>query len=150
MMRGDYDDALLTYQRVLVADPDDALARVNLGYICLKKGIFGEAIEHLSKAIRDESDRKAMLYGHYYLGLVYLAREMYGDAEGFLERAIELGPSMSEAHFQLGKARYLAGRVEAAIAAWEKGAAANRYGPWGKRCAKASLLADRGGAPELG
>lgn len=138
MMRGDHDEALLTYQRVLVADPDDALARVNLGYICLKKGIFGEAIEHLSKAIRGDRDRKATLYAHYYMGLVYLARQMYSDAEGFFERAIELGPAMSEAHFQLGRARMLSGRREAAIAAWRQGAAANRYGPWGKRCAEAA------------
>ena len=60
-----------------------ALARINVGYICLKKGIFGEAIEHLSKAIRLDNDRKATLYAHYYLGLVYQEREMYDDAQTF-------------------------------------------------------------------
>lgn len=141
MMRGDYDEALLTYQRVLVADPEDALARVNLGYICLKKGIYGEAIEHLSTAIRDPQDRKATIYAHYYLGLVYLAREMYSDAEAFFEKTVQLGPAMSEAYYQLGCARQEAGRREAAIAAWRQGATANPYGPWGKRCAEAAEAA---------
>jgi tetratricopeptide (TPR) repeat protein len=45
-----YDDALFAFQKVLVREPDNALARVNVGYICLKKGIFGEAIEHLTRA----------------------------------------------------------------------------------------------------
>jgi len=34
---------------------------------------FGEAIEHLSKAIRLDNDKKATLYAHFYLGLVYSA-----------------------------------------------------------------------------
>ena len=83
MLREQYDDALMTYYKVLMKDPNNPLARVNLGYICLKKGIFGEAIEHLCKAIRQEGDRKAQMYAHLYMGLVYLEREMYEDARGF-------------------------------------------------------------------
>ncbi|MFC1640055.1 tetratricopeptide repeat protein, partial [Gemmatimonadota bacterium] len=52
MLNEDYDDALNTFQQVLVREPANSLARINVGYICLKKQIFGEAIEHLSKAIR--------------------------------------------------------------------------------------------------
>src|SRR5678816_4415027 len=74
-----YDDALMNFQRVLMKEPANALARINVGYICLKKRIFGEAIEHLSKAIRLDNDPKASLYAHYYLGLVYLEREMFED-----------------------------------------------------------------------
>ena len=77
MLHEDYDDALQTFQRVLLKEPANSLARINVGYICLKKRIFGEAIEHLSKAIRLDNDKKATLYAHFYLGLVYLQREMY-------------------------------------------------------------------------
>src|SRR5690348_5329116 len=52
MLHEDYDDALATFQKVLMKEPANALARINVGYICLKKKIFGEAIEHLSKAIQ--------------------------------------------------------------------------------------------------
>ena len=85
MLREDYDDALATFQRVLAKDPANSLARINLGYVCLKKRIFGEAIEHLSKAIRMANDPKATLYANYYLGLVYLQRQMYEDAENFFK-----------------------------------------------------------------
>ena len=84
MLHEDYDEALGNFSKVLMKEPANALARINVGYICLKKGIFGEAIEHLSKAIRLDNDRKATLYAHYYLGLVYLEREMYEDAQTFL------------------------------------------------------------------
>ncbi len=67
-------------------EPANSLARINVGYICLKKRIFGEAIEHLSKAIRLDNDKKATLYAHYYLGLVYLEREMFEDADTFFQQ----------------------------------------------------------------
>ncbi len=97
MLHEDYDDALGTFSRVLMKEPANALARINVGYICLKKRIFGEAIEHLSKAIRLDNDRKATLYAHYYLGLVYLEREMYEDAQTFLRKTLKLGPNLIEA-----------------------------------------------------
>ena len=92
MLQEDYDDALATFSKVLMKEPANALARINVGYICLKKRIFGEAIEHLSKAIRLDNDRKATLYAHYYLGLVYLEREMYEDAQTFFRKTLKLGP----------------------------------------------------------
>ncbi len=145
----DYDDALMTYHRVLASQPDDEQARVNLGYICLKKKIYGEAVEHLSSAIRAGNDRKATLYAHYYLGLVYLAREMYGDADSYCEQTTELAPAMSEAYFQLGRARFLAGRRADAISAWRDGIAANTFSPWAKRCSDAARAVEAGETPPL-
>ncbi len=143
----DYDDALMSYHRVLAASPDNEQARVNLGYICLKKKIYGEAVEHLSTAIRSGTDRKAALYGHYYLGLVYLAREMFDDAESYFQKTIELGPAMCEVYFQLGRARYLAGRKADAISAWRDGVAANVFNPWSERCGTAVRAVEAGEEP---
>ena len=89
MMLGEkYDDALMAFQKVLMQEPANALARVNVGYICLKKRIFGEAIEHLSRAIRLDNDRKATLYANFYLGLVYLERDMFEDAQTCFQKTI--------------------------------------------------------------
>jgi tetratricopeptide (TPR) repeat protein len=139
-----YDDALFSFQKVLAQAPDDALARVNLGYICLKKGIFGEAIEHLSRVIRQGTDRKAALYANLYMGLAYLDREMYGDARAFFETALELGPNLIEAYWEMGRAYYLEGEREAAAEAWRKGAEVNRFNAWGQRCAEAARAAAAG------
>lgn len=145
MLHEDYDDALGTYSRVLMKEPANALARINVGYICLKKRIFGEAIEHLSKAIRLDSDRKATLYAHYYLGLVYLEREMYEDAQSFLRKTLKLGPNLIEAHFELGRALWLAGQRDEAVQAWGDGHKANKFNPWAKRCREMLDVAAAGG-----
>jgi tetratricopeptide (TPR) repeat protein len=147
MLQDNFDDALLNFQKVLAREPQNALARVNVGYICLKKRIFGEAIEHLSRAIRIDNDKKAILYAHLYLGLVYLEREMYEDAQTFFEKAIVLGPNLIEAYYELGRAYWHGGRQDEAKETWSRGAAANRFNPWGKRCAAVLESVARGGAP---
>jgi tetratricopeptide (TPR) repeat protein len=145
MLNEDYDDALGNFSKVLMKEPANALARINVGYICLKKGIFGEAIEHLSKAIRLDNDRKATLYAHYYLGLVYLEREMYEDAQTFLRKTLKLGPNLIEAYFELGRALWLGGEREDAVRAWTDGYKANKFNPWAKRCQEMLQVAAAGG-----
>ncbi len=145
MLHEQYDDALTTFSRVLMKEPANALARINVGYICLKKRIFGEAIEHLSKAIRLDNDRKATLYAHYYLGLVYLEREMYEDAQNFFRKTLKLGPNLVEAYFELGRAQWLAGDREAARRTWGEGHRANKFNPWAKRCQEMLELVAAGG-----
>jgi tetratricopeptide (TPR) repeat protein len=137
MLGGKYDDALMLLQKVLMAEPHNSLARVNLGYVCLRKGIYGEAIEHLSRGVRENTDRKATLYGTFYLGLVYLERDMFQDAQAFFRSTLELGPNFIEAYYELGRACSLAGDLEGARAAWHDGHAANRFNAWGKRCGEA-------------
>ncbi len=145
MLHEDYDDALATFSKVLMKEPANALARINVGYICLKKRIFGEAIEHLSKAIRLDNDRKATLYANYYLGLVYLEREMYEDAQTFFRKTLALGPNLIEAYFELGRALWFAGERDAARQSWADGHKANKFNPWAKRCKEMLDLVAAGG-----
>jgi tetratricopeptide (TPR) repeat protein len=147
MLHEDYDDALATFSRVLMKEPANSLARINVGYICLKKRIFGEAIEHLSKAIRLDNDRKATLYAHYYLGLVYLEREMFEDAQVFFQKTLQLGPNLIEAYFELGRAQWFSGEPDAAKQTWADGHKANKFNPWGKRCKEMLDLVASGGEP---
>jgi tetratricopeptide (TPR) repeat protein len=145
MLSESYDEALGTFSRVLMREPANALARINVGYICLKKGIFGEAIEHLSRAIRLDNDRKATLYANFYLGLVYQEREMYEDAETFFRKALALGPNLIEAYYELGRSLWFAGRQDDARQVWNDGHKANKFNPWGKRCRELLDLAAAGG-----
>ena len=147
MLKEDFDGALATLQKVLMKEPGNSLARINLGYVCLKKKIFGEAIEHLSKAIRMANDRKATLYANFYLGLVYLQREMFEDAENFFQRTLDIGPNMIEAYYELGRAQWLCGNPDAAKATWQAGFAANKFNPWGKKCRDLLATVEAGGAP---
>jgi tetratricopeptide (TPR) repeat protein len=147
MLHEDYDDALQTFSKVLMKEPANSLARINVGYICLKKRIFGEAIEHLSKAIRLDNDKKATLYAHFYLGLVYLQREMFEDAETFFQKTIKLGPNLIEAYYELGRSYWFAGDPERAKVTWQDGFKANKFNPWGKKCGEMVELVARGEEP---
>jgi len=147
MLGEDYDSALGTFQKVLMREPANSLARINVGYICYKKRIFGEAIEHLSKAIRMANDKKATLYAHFYLGLVYLEREMYEDAESFFRKTIELGPNMTEAFVEMGRAQWFGGNPDAARATWQAGVTTSKFSPGGKKCQKLLERVEAGGQP---
>jgi tetratricopeptide (TPR) repeat protein len=147
MLHEDYDDALQTFSKVLMKEPANSLARINVGFICLKKHIFGEAIEHLSKAIRLDNDKKATLYAHFYLGLVYLQREMFEDAETFFQKTIKLGPNLIEAYYELGRSYWFAGDQEQAKRTWQEGFKANKFNPWGKKCGEMVELVARGEEP---
>ena len=147
MLQEKYDEALMNFQKVLMKEPANALARINVGFICLKKRIFGEAIEHLSKAIRLDNDKKATLYAHFYLGLTYLEREMYEDAQTFFQKTLALGPNLIEAYYELGRAYWFNEQFDEAKATWAAGHAANKFNPWGKRCAEVLETVAAGGAP---
>ena len=147
MLQEKYDDALMNFQKVLVREPSNSLARINVGYICLKKKIFGEAIEHLSKAIRLDNDRKASLYAHFYLGLVYFEREMYEDAQTFFRKTLGLGPNLIEAYYELGRAHWFNDEREQGLEVWKQGLAANKFNPWGKKCGEMVRVVEGGGEP---
>lgn len=147
MLQGKFDEALLRFHHVLLRDPQQALARANVGYVCLRRQNYGEAIEHLSRAIRLDNDPRATMYAHLYLGLVYFEREMFEDAKLFYRKALVLGPNLLQAYYELGRAHWFAGEREAARTAWREGAAANTFNPWGKRCAEQVTAVDRGEAP---
>ncbi|HVT41044.1 MAG TPA: tetratricopeptide repeat protein [Gemmatimonadaceae bacterium] len=147
MLNEKHDEALLNFQRVLIREPQNSLARINVGYICLKKKIFTEAIEHLSRTIRLGQDKRAVLYAHFYLGLVYFDREMYEDAENFFLKALALGPNLVQAYYELGRTYWFSGQRDEAASTWQRGVAANKFSPWGKRCAEILASVDAGGAP---
>lgn len=115
-----YDDAMLYFQQVLLSEPHNPSALNNLGYICYKKGIWGEAIEHLVKAAKQTEDRTAALYANYYLGLVYYERSMIPDAIKFFEEALKLGPNLQEAYYYLGLSEMKKYEFKKAVEYFEK------------------------------
>jgi tetratricopeptide (TPR) repeat protein len=151
MMRlGRISEARALLEEVLERAPANELARANLGYVCMREGRFAEAIEHLARAQRAGSaDRTAELYAHLYMGMVYTEREMYRDARTLLARALELGPNLVEAHWEIGRSHYREGDLEAALTAWQTGAETNRFNPWGERCGEAAATLREGGAVSL-
>jgi tetratricopeptide (TPR) repeat protein len=147
MEHRDFDDALATFQTVLNKDATNSLARINLGQIYLQKRNFSEAIEHLSKAIRLDNDKKATLYAHLYLGQVYMARDMFEDTQTFFQKTIALGPNLLQAYYELGRAHWFAGEQDTAKETWDQGFKANKFNPWGKKCREMLDTVAAGGEP---
>lgn len=147
MGQGRLEEAREACERVLARSPDFTLARVNLGYICLRRGEHVAAVEHLASVAREDADRKAMLYATFYLGLVSLHRGMFGDAVGFFRRALELGPNLLEAYYEMGRAHWRAGDRDAAREAWRAGATSGKFNAWGARCADVLERVEQGGEP---
>jgi len=145
--QGRLDAAMSLFQQVLDRVPDHALALINVGYVLFRRQQFDKSAEHLSRAISLDTDRKATLYAHYYLGLVRYAQEEYAQAIGELLRAIELGPNLIEARFELGRVFWYAERTDDAIATWRKGAELNKFNPWSARCREMLAQIADGGVP---
>ncbi len=141
-----HDEALQLALQVLVRDPDCGLARVAVGVVCLRKGIVGEAIEHLTRVARHAGDPRATLYANYWLGVAYLEREMHGDAVEFLRRAVTLGPNLGEGWTELGRALWYQGHAAEATEAWGVGARI-RHSPQAARCVELLDLVAAGGTP---
>jgi Flp pilus assembly protein TadD len=147
MGQGRMDEARLACERVLARVPGFALARVNLGYIALRRGAHDEAVALLTDAAHDEGDRKAALYATFYLGLVALRRGAYEEAASYFRRALALAPNLLEAYYESGRALWLAGDRDGAREAWRAGAASGKFNPWGARCADVLVEVNGGGAP---
>ncbi len=147
MSQGKFDAAMALFEQVLERVPDHALAHINVGYVHMRRKRFELALEHLNRAIALDSDRKATLYAYFYLGLVHFGQQEYAEAVGALLRAIELGPNLIEARFELGRVLWFANRTDDAIAAWRKGADVNKFNPWSARCRDMLATIADGGAP---
>ncbi|HEX2722438.1 MAG TPA: tetratricopeptide repeat protein [Gemmatimonadaceae bacterium] len=147
MRQGRLDEALKILDHVLGHDAMNALARTSLGYVCMRLGLMREAHEHLSRAEAQTRDPKAALYACFFLGLLYSQQRDLVEAERYFLRTLSLAPNFIEAYYELGRAFRAAGETNEAENVWRAGNAANRFSPWGKRCATAIKLVGEGQEP---
>ncbi len=133
MKKGLLDDAMIIAQKVIMKIPDDPIAHTNMGYIMYKKKNYGEAIEDLSKVIRQKKNKKAVIYSTYYLGLIYMDRGMYDDAIEHFRKTLEMSPNLYEAYYHLGLTFEMMGNKDLAIKSWKKCFSLNKYTIWAKK-----------------
>ena len=144
MRQGKYDSAERLLTKILEEDPLHAMARVNLGYVQMRKREFMVALELLESSSQQIRDPKAALYARFYLGLLFFAQRDFSGAEQCFRKSVTLAPNFIEGYYELGRAQMAGGLSEEARESWKAGHAANRFNIWGKRCAEAIRLADRG------
>lgn len=122
----------------------NTMARVNLGYVCMRKGNRTRAAELLLIPSRQTRDPQAALYAMFYRGLLLSLEREFAEAAQCMRAAIALAPNFIEGYYELGRTQHCCGMEEEARATWKAGHAVNRFNIWGKRCAEAIRCADRG------
>jgi tetratricopeptide (TPR) repeat protein len=133
---------------VLANDPQSALALAVGGLLLVREGNAGAAIDQLRRSIEHgRYDKRATLYAHLYLGVALRELGRHADAIIALKRALEIGPNLLEAAFELGHTQWAAGDREGALGTWRDAASANKFSPWGKRCAEVLAMHERGEMP---
>lgn len=109
--------ARLSYQRALAIDPSYRTAYNSAGHRCLTEGLLREAEQEHRRTLTLDPEEA---YAHLGLGRVAAKRKRWHEAEDWLRKALALDPNLVDAYRTLGKVHARLGRVEAAIAAYER------------------------------
>jgi len=95
----DHDGAIVTLERALRIDPDNAKAHFGLGMVLSDRpDESARAHEHLQRAVElDPANPTA----YYLLGRVLIAEERLEEALAALEQSLELSPTLADAHYRI-------------------------------------------------
>ncbi len=111
---GNWDEAIRLFERALSNPLYSTPARTysNIGYAYYKKGDFGKAKSSLEDAlIRNPVFPEAM----YILGLIYMATDDRQAAIEEFKKAIGILPDYTDAHWELARAYFSAGKKAQAL-----------------------------------
>lgn len=108
-----------------------------LGKVQLKLGKVDEAEKNFSTGLKKDKKRKADF--HNGMGLVFMARGMYNDADTEFRKAINADPEKAEYHLNLGDANFRNKIYPLAISSYEQAleldtASLEVYFRWAEAC----------------
>ncbi len=105
------EQSMTHMQKVLDVNPSFSQAREVLSLILLKKNRADDAIREIKKVV-ENNDQDALAYN--ILGSAYMAKAMYAEGMGELNRALEIDPNLVDVHVKKGLFELKEGRGEAA------------------------------------
>ncbi|MCF6281991.1 MAG: tetratricopeptide repeat protein [Candidatus Polarisedimenticolaceae bacterium] len=117
LQSGEYEEAVLCYQKTLMIDASMSQANYNLGQALMQLGRLSEALSYYQKTVT--------LQPHYFsawfnLGKVEMALGQYDKAIAALRKALELQPDSSLILHSLGSALAVADQNDEAIRCYER------------------------------
>ena len=118
-----YPEAAVAFNAAIQADPQNAVAWVNLGTVLVQMSRTGPAITHFREALRFDPDN---VTAHYNLGALLVSSGEFEQAVPHLRTAIVEAPRDAQAHYHLGTALSQLGREDEALVHY---AIANDYSP---------------------
>jgi len=147
--KGQYEAAIAEWRELLLTNPDDARIHNNLGTALQKSGRYGEAIPEFEKALELNPQYHAIYYNlgrtllaagrtdnaiqtledglhtyesddlHTQLGLALASKNLVNEAKAQFDRALEINPNNTIAHFARGVALAYKSDWDAAIAEYK-------------------------------
>ena len=114
---GDFEKAVVEYQAVLEAEPENVSVLTNLGVVYYSLGQLDEAIAQYNKAL-ELAPQDADI--HSNLAAAYVQKGELEKARQSYQRAIDFDPSLAEAHFGLGVVYMQMGDAEQARQAFTR------------------------------
>lgn len=113
--RGDYDEAIATFRRLIKIDPENALAMNNLATLLAERpNQQAEAFEYTERAIGIAGRLPALLDTQ---GTIFLKAKDYAQAISCLEEAVAGGATDARYYLHLAAAYQSANRIEDALSA---------------------------------
>jgi len=115
-------------EKAIEADPDFIEAHYRLAQIYQYTNWYyrearewGKYIELIQKkeAISPEAEQK-LAFAYYRLGYAAYQREDYDGCILYLQKAVEVDPEMTEAHYWLARVFYEEGRLKDSFSSWQK------------------------------
>ena len=94
----DFDNAIISFKKVIDLDPENAKAYNNLAAVYVQKGMNDDAILMLKKALEIEADSTIYLGN---IGKIYLLQGMYDDLTETIDAIIKLDTDNEEAKMLL-------------------------------------------------
>jgi len=131
---GQLDAAHAPLEAARAQSPDDALAVMVWGRWLALQGHFTDADRCFEQSMAS-GDGRAALYAHLYRAQLQRTLGAHDAAALTLRQALQKGPNLVQAWYELGRTHWECGRRADALQAWQSGSAANKFSPWGKRCA---------------
>ncbi|PIS11043.1 MAG: hypothetical protein COT73_06120 [Bdellovibrio sp. CG10_big_fil_rev_8_21_14_0_10_47_8] len=102
------------YEQIIDANPKDKKAHLGLGLALQGQALFDPALkEYLTAAVIDPSDAE----GLFRAGQLYLETGKYGDAIRQFRRALEVNRLYPRLQYSIGRAHFLSGQYDQALAA---------------------------------
>jgi tetratricopeptide (TPR) repeat protein len=113
---GNLDRAEKIYHKILMRDPESAVALAGIGAIAIAKQQYGDAEVFLQRAVDFAPD-----FGRAWADLVgaYMAMEKFDQAAISAERLLRLDPQAPMPHLMLANAYAMSGRHEDALAEYQ-------------------------------
>jgi tetratricopeptide (TPR) repeat protein len=115
-MRGDFDEAIAIFERVVAEHPTNAAAYHQMGRCFMKLGDFPRAINNLETAVRIGPDRTA---ARLDLGTLYIAVGETSKAKAQFMRALSRSDANVKAMAALGIVHFLEGEHGKAISQFQ-------------------------------